>query len=242
MKTHQAARPAAIVFSWSRNAAPATVREVARRIVGLGAPATWALEQASQIESLVESGLSRRDLDVAMIAEGADADSVRSTDDAVARELARRLDVLRDSGSEVSVIQASSALATGAWPRLLRALGIRGIVVASQGAAAPHALPFGVWNFAPHSVLPRPRRWFDWLRGRQPLIAAHIPGSAIVTIDLGRAGEMASRTGREIASALDEVAAAHRDGAIALTTLGELTARLSEASAPRPQRSILRAA
>lgn len=242
MKIHQAARPTAIVLTWSRSAAPATVREVARRVVGLAAPATWALEQASQVESLVGWGLSQRELDVALIAEGVEADLARPTDDAAARELARRIDVLRDSGSGVSVLQASPALAAGAWPRQLRALGIRGIVVASRGAAAPHALPFGVWNFAPHAALPRPRRWFDWLRGRQPLLDSRVPGPAIVTIDLARVDEAASRTGREIATALDEVTAARREGEIALTTLGELSARLSEASAPRPQRSILRAA
>jgi hypothetical protein len=242
MKIHQTARPAAVVISWSRTAALATVRDVARRVAAAAAPATWAIEQASQIESLAGWGLSRRALDVALIAGGADATSALAVDDAVARELARRLDVLRDSGSDVSVLQASLALATGAWPRLLRALGIRGMLVAAQNAAAPHALPFGVWSFSPHSTLPRRRRWIDWLRGRQPLFNPYIPGPAIVTIDLARAGETGSRTEREIASALDEVAAAHRDGTVALTTLGELTGRLSEASAPRPQRSILRAA
>jgi hypothetical protein len=121
-------------------------------------------------------------------------------------------------------------------------LGIRGVVISSQDAAAPHALPFGVWSFSPHAALPRRRRWFDWLRGRQATLGSHLPGPAVVTVDLSRAGETGSRTDREIAAALDDVAAAHRDGAIVLTTLGELTARLSEASAPRPQRSILRAA
>jgi len=242
MKIHQAARPAAIVISWSHNAAQPAVREVARRVTGLGVPATWALEQASQVGLLAGWGVSRSALDVALLADAVDSDPARPADESGARELARRLDVLRDSGSEVSVLRGAPELATGAWPRILRALGIRGIVVASEGAAAPHALPFGVWHYAPHATLPRPRRWFSWLRRRPALIAPHISGPAVVALDIARMGAAGSRAWKEGDQALAEAAAAHRDGAIALTTLGDLTSRLSEASAPRPQRSILRAA
>jgi hypothetical protein len=242
MKIPRAARPTAIVITWSSNAASPAVREVARRVDRLGIPATWALQQASQIDLLADWGLPRRGLDVALLVEPATSDAARPGDDAVARELARRLDLMRDRGLEVSVVQATPALATGAWPRLLRALGVRGLVVASQAPAAPHALPFGVWHYAPHAAVPRPRRWFSWIRRRSPLIAAHIPGPAIIALDAERMAAPGSRAWLEGENALDHAAAAQSEGVVALATLAEMTARLSEASMPRPQRSILRAA
>jgi hypothetical protein len=242
MKIHSPARPAAIVITWSHNAAPAAVREVVRRIVGLGIPTTWALQQASQVESLAGWGLSRQRLDVALAAEVLESNGARTADDGVVRELARQLGLLRDHGSEVSTIQATPALATGVWPRLLRGLGVHGLMVASHGPAAPHALPFGVWHFAPHAALPRQRRWLSWLRRRPALIASHVRGPAVIAVDLARMAAPGSRGWREAEQALDEAAAAHHEETIALATLSTLTARLSEASAPRPQRSILRAA
>jgi hypothetical protein len=176
------------------------------------------------------------------VTECAESESFRPGDETFARELARQLDVLRDNGVDVSVLQAPGALTTGSWPRQLRALGVRGVVVATQGPAAARALPFGVWHYTPHAALPRPRGWFSWLRRRHDLVASHIPGPAIIAFDAQRMATPGSRAWNEGAAALDEAASFHRDGAIQLTTLGELTAQLSEASAPRPQRSILRAA
>jgi hypothetical protein len=242
MKIHPAARSAAIVVTWSHSAESSAVREVARRIVRLGIPTTWALQQASQIESLAGWGVSRRTLDVALSAEVAETIASPQGDDAVARELTRRVGLLRDAGSEVSVVQATATFATGVWPRLLRAMGVRGLVVSSPVPAAPHALPFGVWHYTPHAALPRPSGWFSWIRRRPPLIASYIPGPAVITLDAARMAAPGSRPWQEGERALDDAAAAQSDGDVALTTLAELTARLSEANATRPQRSILRAA
>lgn len=240
MKVVRAPRQAALVIHWPQSAAPAAAREVAARLTARGVSATWSIDQASQVEMLASWGVGRHGADTALIVEPA---TLQSAPEAAASELARRLELLRSSGANVEMAYAGPELIGDSWPRTLRALGLRGVVAAQAGQpAAARALPFGVWHFTPVARAPRVRRWSDWFRARRPLFAAAPAAPAVVTIELGRVAAAGSRSWREMEASLDEAVESHLAGTVGLVTMHELAAQLTQASAPRPQRSILRAA
>ena len=124
-----------------------------------GIPATWAVDQASQVETLASWGAARNDAEAALlVTPGREIESATG-DEAASREFARRLELLRVGGLRVDIVQGGRELLAGHWPRTLRALGVHGVVV--EGAARPasaRALPFGVWQFTPQATAPRVRR------------------------------------------------------------------------------------
>jgi hypothetical protein len=232
---------AAVVVKWPNRVPLVAAREMSRRLVDAGIPATWALDQVSQIEALSSWGAVRHGDEAALLLE---SPSPGVQDERVAvQELARRLELLRSTGMGVEIAETGPNLVDGAWPRTLRAQGVLGVVVDAGREATPaRALPFGVWQFTPRAIVPQIARWTTWLRRRRPLLDAGSKSPQVVSIDLLRAGDPTSRSWREAESAVFQMGHASRGGAATIETLGQITTRLCQANAPRPQRSILRAA
>ncbi len=232
---------AAVIVQWPHRVPLAAAREMSRRLVDQRIPATWSVDQISQIEALASWGAVRSGADAALLL---DAPTSESQDERTAgHELARRLVLLRSTGMSVEIIQARPDMVGGSWPRTLRAQGVLGVVVGAGRDTMPaRALPFGVWQFTPHATVPRMARWTDMLRRRPPLLAAASKSPALVNIDLAQAGMPESQPWRQAELAIDQIIQAANDGLAKLETLGQITSRLSQANAARPQRSILRAA
>jgi hypothetical protein len=240
MKNQRAPQPAALVIKWPQAVSELIARDVARRLSACQTPATWAVDQASQLKTLASwnAGL----IDEAALIVPAPADRSATGPTTPATEIARRLDLLRGTGVAVELVHAAADLTQGHWPRTLRALAVHGVVVdGSPADGSARALPFGVWQFAPQTIVPRVRGWFSWLSRRRPVFMGGSNLPAVATIDLAPlAGD--ARAQHEVEQAIDQAAEAARNGAIRLITMGELAGRYTSASASRPQRSILRAA
>jgi hypothetical protein len=240
MKTKRAPQPAALVVKWPQGVSEFIARGIARRLSASQTPATWAVDQASQLKSL--ASWNAGGIDEAALIVPAPADRSATGPATPATEIARRLDLLRGTGAAVDLVHAAGDLTQGHWPRTLRALAVHGVVVDGAPAdGSARALPFGVWQFTPQAIVPHVRGWFAWLSRRRPVFVGGSNLPAVATLDLSRvAGD--KRAQHEVEQAMEQAAEAARSGAIRLLTMGELTARYTSASASRPQRSILRAA
>jgi hypothetical protein len=228
-----------LIVVWPLSVPAPAARQATRRLVEARVRCTWALDQASQVESLASWGAIRAGADAALRA----ADGQELLGDGGSGELARRLEIVRATGLRVDVVLAGAAMAAGQWPRMLRALGVHGLVVDGvRPEGVTRALPFGVWQFSPHSAAPRARGWASWLRGRRPLLAPAAKGPSVITLDLARVGAAGSRAWRDVESTIEEVLVAITRGAATPATVSELAAQLTQANSPRPQRSILRTA
>lgn len=229
-------RQAAVVVKWPRSVEQSAAREVLGQLDAARIVATWAVDQATQIESLGAWGAIRKGAEAALLA------PTESADDA-GRELTRRLELLRATGVDVDTVHARPELTAGAWPRTLRALGIHGVVVADAGQPGHvRALPFGVWNFAPQAITPAKRGLLSWLRPRRSPFVGVTTAAVVVTVDLERSAAAGARGARETGRVIEQAAAAEAEGAIALATVSQLARQFAQANEPRPQRSILRAA
>lgn len=236
---------AAVVVKWPQSVPMAAAREVSRRLVEGRVPATWSVDQATQVASLASWGVAERGAEAALIVPvAANAGGTPKAEQDAGRELTRRLELLRSSGATVDVVQGGPELAAGHWPRTLRALGVHAVVIEGSSDVGPaRALPFGVWQFTPQATAPHTPRWTDWFRPRRRSMFAVRHGSpAVVTIDLARVGAAGSRSWRDMEATIAQARELGAGGAITLVTMGQLAARFSQANASRPQRSILRAA
>jgi hypothetical protein len=232
---------AAVVVQWPNRVPLVAAREMSRRLIDQNIPATWSLDQVSQIEALASWGAIRGGAEAALLLDTATPELLDER--TAGQELSRRLELLRSTGMGVEIIQAGPDMVGGSWPRTLRAQGVIGVVVnASSDSGPARALPFGVWVFTPRKVVPQLTRWADMIRRPRPLLAAGPKNPAVVNIDLARAGMPESRPWRQAELAIAQIGQAIRDGVAKLETLGQITSRLCQANAPRPQRSILRAA
>jgi hypothetical protein len=241
MKTQRAPQPAALVIKWPQGVSEFIARDVARRLSKSQTPATWAVDQASQVRSLAAWNVGGH-VDEAALIVPAPADRSATGPATPATEIARRLDLLRGTGARVDLVHAAGDLTQGHWPRTLRALAVHGVVIDGAPAdGSARALPFGVWQFTPRLIVPQVRGWFAWLSRRHPVFVGGSNLPAIATLDLSRV-EGDKRGQREVEQAVEQASEAARGGSIRLLTMGELTARYTSASASRPQRSILRAA
>jgi hypothetical protein len=241
MSTESPRIQTAVVVQWPNRVPLVAAREMSRRLVDQRIPATWSVDQISQIEALASWGAVRSGADAALLL---DAPTSAQQDERTAtQELARRLVLLRSTGMSVEIVQARPEMVGGSWPRTLRAQGVLGVVVSDCRDATPaRALPFGVWQFTPRAIVPRIARWTDMFHRRRPLLAAGAKSPAVVSIDLVQAGMPESRAWAQAEAVLAEIRQAESDGVAKLETLGQMTSRLCQANAPRPQRSILRAA
>jgi hypothetical protein len=244
MKADRARIEAAIVIKWPHSVPVAAAREVSRRLVDCRVPATWSVDQATQVTALASWGVAQMGAEAALIVSEVKGAASSGAEQEAGREMARRLDLLRSAGASVDLVQGGPELAAGHWPRTLRALGVHAVVVEGSADVGPaRALPFGVWQFTPQATAPHVSRWTDWFRPRRRLMFAVRHGApAVVTIDLARLGAAGSRPWRDMEATIAQARDLVAGGAIALLTMGQLTARFTTAHAAKPQRSILRAA
>ncbi len=219
------------------------VERVARRLGEARVGVTWSLDDPAQAVALVSRGARRRGDDAALTVADAvlaleGVSSPRWTD-----EIGGRLNDLRAAGLTVETLHAGLDMARSSCQRTLRILGVRAIVTEAASAApsAARPLPFGIWQFAPRLAVPAARSWTRWLRRRPGLASEHSQASVAV-IDLVRLASTAMRGSRELESLLAEVMDLRARGGAEVVCVSEIAGRLAEQNAPRPQRSILRAA
>jgi hypothetical protein len=236
-------RQAAIVVKWPRTVDQAAARELLGQLDSARILATWAVDQATQIEAIATWGAIRNGAETALLASAEPARAGEAASEDSGRELARRLELLRATGVDVDIVHAGPGLTSGAWPRTLRALGIHGVVLEAAGQPGHvRALPFGVWNFAPQATTPAKRGLLSWLRPRRSPFVGVTSAAAVVTIDLQRSADAGARGARETGRVIEQAAAARAEGSIAISTVSQLARQFAQANEPRPQRSILRAA
>jgi hypothetical protein len=244
MNAEHTPQQAALVIKWPQHVPAAAARETARRLVAGRTPATWAVDQVTQIEALTSWGVVRAGAEAALLMPTAAELVAEQAAESASKELARRLELMRSTGLAVDVVHAGSAPVAGHWPRTLRGLGVHAVVVDdARDMGVTRALPFGVWQFTPQATAPQPRRWLSWLRPRRPrLFAPTRSAPAVASVDLTQTGCVGSRGWREMEQAIDQAAEAVAAHTLAIATVGELAGRFAHANAPRPQRSILRSA
>lgn len=244
MKSHRSVPPAALVIKWPLSVHAETARDMVRRLSASRIPATWAVNRGPQLEALESWGAVRDGADAALaISANGGAAPSDDPDGSGCGDVARQLQALRGFPLRVDAVLGSAGLTSGQWPRTWRALGVRGFVIdEGDDAGAARALPFGIWQFTPRATVPRQPRWTNWLRRRRPVFNSRTRMPLLVAVDLARSGTAGSRAWRETEAVLEQAVAARREGAVRLATLGELIDEFAQASAPRPQRSILRAA
>jgi hypothetical protein len=148
------------------------------------------------------------------------------------------------AGHDVTTLCVDAELPRGQIERQLAQQGVRAIVTesAASDSGAVRPLPFGVWQLAPQGTLPSQRRWFRRVGGVPQDFFSAAAGPTIASIDLAAIGSPDSRGWRELEKAIDQASTASDQGQIRIATVADLTAELTRQSAPKPQRSILRAA
>jgi hypothetical protein len=223
------------VIRWPRSVATSSgPAQLLRRLVEDRLPATWGVETIEQAETLetaihlVEAALLIPKLNAA------------TAGDAIADGLHR----FSAAGHEVATLCIDAELPRGHVERQLSQQGVQTIVTesAASDSGAVRPLPFGVWQLAPQGTLPSHRRWFRRVGGVPQDFFAAAAGPTIASIDLAAIGSTDSRGWREMEKAIDQAATASDQGQIRIATVADLTAELTRQSAPKPQRSILRAA
>ena len=231
----RSATPVCLVIRWPRDlAASSGPAQLLRRLIEDHLPATWCVESIEQANTLgtvihlVEGALLVPKINAA------------TASDAIADGLHR----LSAGGHEVATLCVNGDLPRGQIERQLAQQGVRAIVTEStasdSGAVRP--LPFGIWQLAPQGTLPSQRRWFRRVGGVPQDFFNSATGPTIASLDLAAIGSPDSRAWREMEKAIDQAATASDQGQIRIATVADLTAELARQSAPKPQRSILRAA
>ena len=227
--------PVCLVIRWPRSvAATSGPAQLLRRLVEDCLPATWCVETVEQAVTL----------DTAIhLVEGAllvPKVNAASASDAVADGLHR----FTAAGHDVATLCVDAELPRGQVERQLAQQGVRAIVTesAASDSGAVRPLPFGVWQLTPQGTLPSRWSWFRRVGGVPQGFFSAAAGPTIASIDLAAIGSPDSRGWREMEKAIDQAATASDQGQIQIATVADLTAELIRQSAPKPQRSILRAA
>ncbi len=237
---------ASLVVKWPRALAGTDiVQNVARRLGEARIAATWSLEEPGQAAALASMGVLRRGGDVALVV----ADAVLTLEGVASPkwtdEIGGRLEEIRAEGIVADTLHTGLDMARSSCQRTLRVMGIRAIVTeaASAAASAARPLPFGIWQLAPRLAVPAVRRWMTWFRNRRRLTTEGDQApTALAILDLARLASTGVRGGREFEALVAELVDLRARGAASVACVGEVAEHLSEVNAPRPQRSILRAA
>lgn len=234
MKSSSAASQVAVIVRWPVQAPAAVAVQVQRLLSEKRLAATWSIERASQIVPL--SSRTTEPFEVAVL-----VDRTVKTEQ-LGDEVARRLDDFAAANLSTATVHLERLAERGAAERSLRQLGIA-LIVADRAAprtAAP--LPFGLWQLAPASTAPASRWLGLFPRPVKSLLERAVTAPAVACIDVGRLAKGGSQPWRSVEQLLTEAADACRRGDALATTLAEIAAQFTRSAAPKPQRSILRAA
>jgi hypothetical protein len=236
MPAHRTAPSIALIVQWPNSVAEPAAQHLARRLADCKLNATWAVEEPTQIAALRAANHTRRPIDLALLISGAGA---------VVEAIDRGLTRFRVAGEEIASVSVAAELPRGVAERRLRQAGVRAVVSPSirSERSIVTALPFGLWNLAPHIAAPAPRRWFG-LFGRASGDILKLVGTtpALAAIDMARAGAPGSRGWTAIDRLIEEVAESSARGIVTITSIADIAAELSDSTATRPQRSILKMA
>ena len=115
MKVDRIRHEAALVILWPQTVPMAAARDAAQRLTASRVPATWCVDQASQIQAIASWSASRSALHTALIVSPAAANLTSQQD--ASQEVSRRLELLRESGVAVDIVCGGAELAGGHWPR-----------------------------------------------------------------------------------------------------------------------------
>lgn len=231
----RSATPVCLVIRWPRELAPQSgPAQLLRRLVEDHLPATWGVESVDQA-AVFESAIQLAERALLLPKTPAEA-----ANDIIADGI-HRFDA---AGHELATLCVSGELPRGQIERQLAQQGIRGIVTESAASDSEWSrpLPFGIWQLAPQGTLPSQRKWFRRVGGVPQDFFATAANPAVVNINLAAAGGPGTAAWRELEKVIDQAATASDQGVIQLTTVADLTAELARQNAPKPQRSILRAA
>jgi hypothetical protein len=234
----------ALVVKWPAEVTnEMVIRQVIRRLVDAGLPATWSVEDAAQAESLHFWGAMQQGGDAALLVEADALTSTRGHQAAAwGRRVSNRLKQIRSVGVGAETMHAGAAVAKTLNPQSLSSAGISAVVADIAGPAV-RPLPLGMWQFTPRITLPVERRWWQLFHRSVQLIQgepSQLP--TVATIDLSRLAAIGPRAWQACDVELASVADANKRGALAIGAVAEIAASLAEARAAKPQRSILRAA
>jgi hypothetical protein len=227
--------PISIIVSW-RKTVPATLAQrLFDKLLDAGLSATWAIESPAQVESLKAPRRAGVVVEAALLAPPDTGD--------LGKSLEQDLASFRRANQPIAAIKAGISLPRGAYERQLCQAGAKAIVsspVAGRSSAV-RPLPLGIWEFRPHICAPTARHWLrPFGRRASCLVDAAAPSPALASIDLSEIGS--SRHWRDVERLVHGAAASCQRGAARSLTVAELAGELSEATAVRPQRSILRMA
>lgn len=230
--------PVAIVVRWPQSAAAAVAQQLHQCLIDGGLAATWAMESPQQAAMLTRRTTTTPATESAVLV----ASSGR---DGLSEAISASIAVFQVAGMAVETVQISGKLPRDGFARRLCQAGIRSVVgsaIAGKSTVAG-ALPFGVWQFSPHLSAPSKRRWFQvFTRAKADVFVHPATPLAVAAIDLGAVDSTNCRAWREVEELLEQLCEAQDSGEARVTTIAQVAAELSEAAAPRPQRSILRAA
>ncbi|MCC6492471.1 MAG: hypothetical protein IT424_05565 [Pirellulales bacterium] len=230
--------PVAIVVRWPQRAVPAVAQLLHQCLVDGGMAATWAMESPVQAGMLAPLGTGAASAEAALLS----AAPGRRGDPCEA--IAASLKTFYAAGLKVQTVNFAGKLARDNVGRRLHQAGVRAVVAGTTRAAqsAVGALPFGVWRFVPHLTAPITRRWWQlFKRPRRDLFGPHA-AIAVAMFDLGSIHSISGRPWREVEHLLAHICEAQDNGVARIATVAQIARELSAQAAPRPQRSILRAA
>jgi hypothetical protein len=227
--------PVSLVVRWPNSVPVAVADQLARRLSDARLASTWAIEEPTQAAVLAgRSHGSAAPASALMVAAGNPAAAIEA---GIAK--------FQKAGIPLEGIQIDGALTRGSVERRLCQAGVRAIVTGPRHGKASlvRPLPFGVWELGPHVVVPPRRKLFGLLSGSpQQISSASEPSPAIASIDMARIGGSQPGNWRAVDRLISDAAASAASGAARIVSIAEIAAELSEVAAPRPQRSILRAA
>jgi hypothetical protein len=208
--------------------------------------ATWAVGDPAHSATTALLTLSEIPHEVALLGDhhwlGPNAGRKR-----FANELARRVSQARASGIELNTIMPRVA-PIGEHIDLIVKHGLRAVASTTTPAdgrnqtVVPHALHYGVWEFAATSQLPLRSSWFSGAARKLTKSirsAANTAATIHLLIDAPALEQNGQAAMNGIARMIGEIGQLHERGLIRTETLGSAAARLSDLRVATPQRSIL---
>jgi hypothetical protein len=231
---HRAVPSISLVVSWPGSVTGPCAEQLARRLAQARINSTWAIEDPAQVAAIQLNSRKASDAEMALLVGG-----VSNLAEAIDHGLAR----FERAGQEIVAIQVDRSLSRGGIERRLRHSGVRAVIAGPARGKSPivRPLPFGIWEFGPQISTPSARRWLPRVRNKACNLRS-TESPAVANIDITKLAAASSRGWSSVERLIDEAGEISALGIIRILTISDVAAELSEASAIRPQRSILRAA